>query len=134
MCDSVHLSLCLSTKLLKLHISILCNISYLFVNGCYGGHACNSQNAQEMAPFIDGSDITKPITDCGKTLKYRKDIGKTDYRSISIPNMKLPPPFFIMTIGAKWRALCQGLKKVSILFSTFYHICQVSYTPTGKPV
>ncbi len=44
-----------------------------------GSPARDSQNTQKMALFIGESDITKPISDYGKMLKY---LGK--YREIDI--------------------------------------------------
>lgn len=38
---------------------------------CNGVHARISQNTHKMAPVICISDITKPISNYGKMLKYR---------------------------------------------------------------
>jgi hypothetical protein len=39
---------------------------------CNCDPARNSQNVHKMAAFIGESDITKPISDYGKMLKYRE--------------------------------------------------------------
>ncbi len=43
----------------------------------------DSQNNHKMAAFIGESDTTKPISDYGKMLKYRENVSKSIYKSIS---------------------------------------------------